>query len=506
MKNSDANECDAAVIVRFENIGKRFPGVQALRDVNLEIRRGACHALMGENGAGKSTLGKILAGLYRPDAGQIVFDGRPVAFNSPRDAFMAGIGIVHQELAFCENMTVAENLCLSNLPARFSFVARARMRQRAQSALATIGADLDVKALMAQLSVGQQQMVQIAGAVAGGARLIVFDEPTSSLSQIEAGRLFGLIKDLHARGITTIYVSHRLEEIFELCDTVTVLRDGCIVGTKPIGELNEKQLVEMMIGRPVAAYCLRHNNALPADELLRVENLSSPGKFKSISFGVRAGEIVGLAGLVGAGRTEVAMALFGLDPYASGNVFINGRKAPIRSPEQAMRYGIGLVPEDRKRCGLVLGMSVRENISLATLNQLALCGWVRRKKEYEQVKLYFDRLRVRAPHMNTIAATLSGGNQQKLVIARWLAAQCRVLIVDEPTRGVDVGAKAEIHGLIDQLAQGGGAILLISSDLPEVVNLADRVLVMRNGRLAGELPHAQATQSSILKLMAGVAA
>lgn len=493
-------------IIRFENISKRFPGVQALRDVSLEIRRGACHALMGENGAGKSTLGKILAGLYRPDEGRIVFNGRPVAFRSPRDAFLAGIGIVHQELAFCENMSVAENLCLSSLPEKFNFVLRSKMKAKASRALAAIGAGVDVDALMAELSVGQQQMVQIAGAVAGGAQIIIFDEPTSSLSQVEARRLFGLIKELRARGITSIYVSHRLEEIFELCDTVTVLRDGRLVDTKPTGGLNEKQLVEMMIGRSFEAYFSRRGAVARKEELLRVEDLSSPGKFNSISFSVRAGEIVGLAGLVGAGRTEVAQALFGLDPMARGRIFINGMRADIRSPCQAMRQGIGLVPEDRKRCGLVLGMSARENISLAILPKLASCGWVRLKREREQVQNFFDRLHVRAPHIHTVAASLSGGNQQKLVMARWLAACCRVLIVDEPTRGVDVGAKAEIHALIDQVAQGGSGILLISSELPEVINLSDRILVMRNGRLAGELPRAQATQSAVLKLMAGVAA
>jgi len=494
-------------IIRFEGIGKRFPGVQALQNVNLEIRQGACHALMGENGAGKSTLGKILAGLYQPDEGRVIFDGHAVSFHSPRDAFLAGIGIVHQELAFCENLSVAENLCLSNLPARAGFISRRLMKARAEQALAAIGANLNVETLMAELSMGQQQLVQIAGAMAGGARIIIFDEPTSSLSQVEAQRLFKLIKSLPARGITSIYVSHRLEEIFELCDTITVLRDGCVVATKPTSEISEKQLVEMMIGRSVEAYFPQHKaSAGGKTELLRVENLSSPGKFYSVSFCVNAGEIVGLAGLVGAGRTEIALALFGLDPQARGNVFINASKARITSPGEAMQYRIGLVPEDRKRCGLILGMSAGENISLAILKKMATCGWIRRKKENELARTYFDRLHVRAPHINTVAASLSGGNQQKLVIARWLAADCQLLIVDEPTRGVDVGAKAEIHGLIDHMAQSGSGILLISSELSEVINLSDRVLVMRNGRMAGELPRAQANQSAILKLMAGVAA
>ena len=493
-------------IIRFEAIRKCFPGVQALQNVSLAVRRGACHALMGENGAGKSTLGKILAGLYQPDEGRIIFDGKPVSFRNPRDAFLAGIGIVHQELAFCENLSVAENLCLGSLPSRLAFVSRSELRARAQHALAAIGAEINPGAIMAELSVGRQQMVQIAGAVAGGARVIIFDEPTSSLSQVEARRLFGLVKNLRSRGITSIYVSHRLEEIFELCDTVTVLRDGRLVDTRPIGELNEKKLVEMMIGRPVEAFFSRKGGGAPGNELLRVENFSSPGKFSSVSFSIRAGEIVGMAGLVGAGRTEVARAIFGLDPCARGAVYVGGMKQSIRAPGQAMLSGIGLVPEDRKRCGLVLGMTARENISLATLRKIAPLGWISFKRECEQVGVFFRRLKVRAPDVNTLAASLSGGNQQKLVIARWLAANCRVLIVDEPTRGVDVGAKAEIHALIDELARSGSAILLISSELPEVINLSDRVLVMRDGRLAGELCRAEASQANILKLMAGVAA
>ncbi|MDD5677737.1 MAG: sugar ABC transporter ATP-binding protein [Kiritimatiellae bacterium] len=494
-------------IIRFEGIGKRFPGVQALRGVNLEIRRGTCHALIGENGAGKSTLGKILAGLYQPDEGRLILDGRAVGFRSPRDAFLAGIGIVHQELAFCENLSVAENLCLGSLPAKRGFICRRSMKAMAEQTLAVIDASLNVETVMAELSMGQQQLVQIAGALAGGARIIVFDEPTSSLSQVEARRLFKLVKSLPARGITSIYISHRLEEIFELCDNITVLRDGCVVATKQASAVSEKELAAMMIGRSLDAYYPRRTTGSGGKtELLRVKNLSSPGKFSSISFSVNAGEIVGLAGLVGSGRTEVALALFGLDQQASGDVLINADKTLITSPGEAMRHRIGLVPEDRKRCGLILSMNARENISLAILEKTATFGWVRRKKENELAQTYFDRLRVCAPHVNALAASLSGGNQQKLVVARWLAADCRLLIMDEPTRGVDVGAKAEIHGIIDHMARSESGILLISSELPEVINLSDRVLVMRNGRLAGELPRKQASQGAILKLMAGVAA
>ncbi len=494
-------------LIRFEGIVKIFPGVQALQGISLEVRQGSCHALMGENGAGKSTLGKILAGLHRPDHGRIFIGGRAVDFRCPRDASLAGISIVHQELAFCENLSVAENLCLGNLPTRAGVLSRRQMHSRAKRALAAIGANLDVGTVMAELSVGRQQLVQIAGALAGGARIIIFDEPTSSLSQVESQRLFEVIKSLPARGITSIYISHRIEEIFELCDTITVLRDGCMVATRSTAEITQQQLVEMMIGRSVnAVFHHASKGAKCRSELLRVENLCSPGKYAQVSFTVNAGEIVGLAGLVGAGRTEIAQAIFGLDPLATGDVLINGNKAQIRSPSEAMQHRIGLVPEDRKRCGLVVSMSARENISLAILRKIANFGWIRRKTEKALSHTYFNRLNVRAPDIDTVVGSLSGGNQQKLVIGRWLAADCRLLIMDEPTRGVDIGAKSEIHALIDQMAQRGSGILLISSELSEIVNLSDRVLVMRDGHLVGELSHSQANQSRILKLMTGVAA
>jgi ABC-type sugar transport system ATPase subunit len=490
--------------VRFEHITRRFPGVQALTDVSLEIAAGSCHALCGENGAGKSTLGKILAGIHTPDDGRLFVHGREVHFASPRDALAAGVGMVHQELAFCDNLSVAENLCLGSLPSRGALLDREAMAERATAMLAEIGTTLDVRRAVGSLTIAQQQMVQIAMAVSGGARIIIFDEPTSSLSQVEADRLYDLIGRLKAGGVACIYVSHRMPEVFRLCDTVSVLRDGQHVGTRAISGLTEHELVQMMIGRPLAEY-VSAPNTVPGDEVLRVERLSSPGKFDDVSFSLRAGEVLGIAGLVGAGRSEVAQALFGLDPVRHGAIVLRGTPVRMDTPAAAIALGVGLVPEDRKRQGLVPQESALHNLSLAILRRLSRLGWLRRREERSVATEYFDRLRVRTPSLDTVVAGLSGGNQQKIVLARWLAARATVLILDEPTRGVDVGAKAEIHALIGELASRGSAILLISSELPELLTLATRIVVLRAGRLVGELTRDEATQDRLLRLMAGIA-
>jgi ABC-type sugar transport system ATPase subunit len=492
--------------IRFEHITRRFPGVLALDDVSFEIAAGSCHALCGENGAGKSTLGKILGGIHAPDEGRVVVFGEPVSFGGPQQALAAGVAIVHQELAFCENLSVAENLCLGSLPGRGPFLSREAMARRAAEMLRAIGATIDVNRLVGELSTGQQQMLQIAAAVGQGARVIVFDEPTSSLSQHEAERLYTLIASLRERGVTLIYVSHRMDEIFRLCDAITVLRDGGHVSTQPAAALSEASLVAAMIGRPLDDYYPRHLDGEAGKELLRVETLSSPARFHDVSLSLRAGEVVGLAGLVGAGRSEVARALFGLDPEATGQVWIDGVPGLPRSPAAAMHAGVALVPEDRKRQGLVLSMSALSNATLPTLGALSRLTFIRQRAERALARSYFDRLRVRVSALDALAAGLSGGTQQKLVLAKWLAARCRVLILDEPTRGVDVGAKAEIHALIDELASAGSAVLLISSELPEVLHLSTRIIVLRDGRIAGELPRAQATQAGLMRLMAGAAA
>jgi ABC-type sugar transport system ATPase subunit len=491
--------------IEFEHVVKTFGGVTALDDVSMVIAEGECHALVGENGAGKSTLGKVLAGIHQPDSGTVRIAGQPVRFRSPADASRAGIGMVHQELAFCPDLSVAENLCLGRYPRRFGFWLDCRaMVREAERRLREIGASLDVRQPMRHLSTAQEQMVQIAAAVGGGARILVFDEPTSSLSQAESEHLFALIEGLKARGVTMIYVSHRLPEVFRLCDRVSVLRDGHYVGTLGRREATQESVVQMMIGRSLSQYFPKHLETEPGRAVLGVSALTSPGKFQDVSFTVRAGEIVGFAGLVGSGRSEVARAIFGLDRAADGVVEVDGRRLKLGSAREAMRRGVALVPEDRKRQGLVLTLSGRFNFSMALLDRLSRWGFMDGSRERREAEAYFARLAVKTPSLDTPVSALSGGNQQKVVLAKWLARKSHVLIVDEPTRGVDVGAKAAIHALLDGLAREGMGILLISSELPEVLNLSGRILVMREGRLVGELSRAEATQGALLGLMAGV--
>jgi ABC-type sugar transport system ATPase subunit len=493
--------------LEFRGISKRYPGVLALDGVSLTVEKGSCHALMGENGAGKSTLGKILAGIVPADRGEILLEDRVLELPSPLAARAAGIAMVHQELAFCPNLSVAENLCLGDLPRNaLGWLDRGTLRTRARAMLASINARIDPDALIGSLSTGEEQLVQVAAAVGTGARVIVMDEPTSSLSLGEARELFRLLGDLRARGITIIYVSHRMEEIFALCDAITVLRDGRHVQTQPLRETSPAQVVRQMIGRELLGRTHSHLDRAPGEIALEVRGLSHPPRFTEISLSVRAGEIVGLAGLIGAGRSETAQAILGLDPDATGSVVVDGRPLPGGSIRAALAAGIGLVPEDRKRQGLVLDLNCRENISLAALPALTRAGWVRRAAERTLGRRFTDRLRVKTPGLETGVGTLSGGNQQKIALAKWLARGCSVLIVDEPTRGIDVGAKAEIYQLLDELACEGKAILMISSELPELIGLCRRILVMREGSLVGEVPRARFSEARLMGLMAGVAA
>lgn len=494
--------------VQFRAITKTFGGVTALSEVSLGLARGECHGLMGENGAGKSTLGKVLAGIHKPDSGELLIEGRAHAFSSPRDALAAGVAMVHQELAFCPDLSVAENLCLGRYPRRAGglLLDHAAMRRRAEELLSAIGVSLDVTQPMSTLSTAQEQLVQIAAAVGTNPQILVFDEPTSSLSATDADALFVLIEDLKKRGLTLIYVSHRMPELFRLCDRMSILRDGRYVGTLAKSEMTHDAVVQMMIGRSVTEYFPKHLDSAPGATVLSVRDLSSPGKFRDVTFEVRAGEIVGFAGLVGSGRSEIAQALFGLDSRATGTVQIDGQPLALGSVKTSLAAGVGLVPEDRKRQGCVLGMPCRANISMAILDRVRRLGiLLDRAREQSVATDYFARLKVKAASLDAPVNSLSGGNQQKIVIAKWLARGGRLLIVDEPTRGVDVGAKAAIHELIDELARSGLAVILISSELPEVINLSSRILVMRDGHLAGELPRAAATQESVLRLMTGVA-
>ena len=489
--------------VGFRGISKRFPGTVALNDVSFDVMPGACHGIMGETGAGKSTLGKILAGIHRPDEGSLLVEGVKRHFHSPLDAQRAGVAIVHQELSFCPNLSVAENICLSHLPSHGGRLDWPKLHERARFYLEQAGAECDPHEELGRLSTGQTQLVQIAAALATGAKILVMDEPTSSLSAMEAQGLVGLIARLRRNGATILYVSHRMDEIFRLCDVVTVMRDGQHVATMPLAQTNEAELVRLMIGRSWQKMFPEHIDRAAGPERLRLEKFSSPGKFHDINFSIRSGEVLGVAGLVGSGRSEIALGIFGLDPKVSGRVVVDGAEAHPRSPRDAMKLGIGLVSEDRKGQGLVLGMECGENITLSSLDRLSRGGVIRGSSERGVIANFFEKLHVKAASSQVPAQTLSGGNQQKLVLAKWLARESRVLILDEPTRGVDIGAKGEIHRLIDELAAAGHAILMISSELPEVLNLSTRVIVMRGGRLVAELARAEATAEVVLKWMAG---
>lgn len=491
-------------MIAIKNISKNFGGVAALVDVSLEIRRGECHALMGENGAGKSTLGKVLAGVHRADSGEVRINDVAHRFTSPRDALAAGVGMVHQELAFCPQLSVAENLVMGRYPRRGPMLDRRAMRAEAVRMLTRIGAQqLDVDQPIAELSTAQEQLVQIAAAVGSGADVIIFDEPTSSLAEPDAQRLFALIDSLKAEGKTIVYVSHRMPEIFRLSDRISVLRDGRYVGTLDRASATHDALVRMMVGRSVESIDPKHPSKSAGTIALEVKSLSRRSAFADINFAVRKGEIVGLAGLVGAGRSEIARAIFGLDRYDGGSISLDGESLTPAKVRANMQAGVCLVPEDRKRQGLVLGMGGQENVSLSLLDRLRRFFWLDARLLRSITQQFFGRLAVKTASLDAPVSTLSGGNQQKVVLAKWLARQPKLLIVDEPTRGVDVGAKRAIHELLDELACAGVPILLISSELPELIALSSRILVLREGRIVGEIPRAAADEETVLRYMTG---
>ncbi len=505
-------------MIEFRDVSKSFGGVAALDRVSFRVESGECHGLMGENGAGKSTLGKVLCGIHRPDSGEVRIDGVSRRLRSPADAREAGVAMVHQELALCADLSVAENLCLGRYPRRQAvglrwLLDRGAMARRARDLLARIGVELDVEAPVGSLSTAQEQLVQVAAAVGTGADVLVFDEPTSSLSEAESEHLFGLIEDLRRRGLTLLYVSHRLPEVFRLCDRMTVLRDGRHVQTVPREGTDPDQLVRLMIGRDLERAPAARAPAPEVPVVLDVRGLSSPGLFDDVCLSVRAGEILGVAGLVGAGRSDVLRALFGLDGSARGDVRVADREGrlqrlPLGDVTRAMAAQLALVPEDRKREGLVLSSSVLHNASLSRLDALR-GGWRRagcidRGAERRQTTEALTRLDVRAASLDLPVGDLSGGNQQKIVLAKWLMRTARVLLVDEPTRGVDVGAKASIHELLAEHAATGACVVLVSSELPELLALASRIVVMRGGRLVGEVARDDADEESLMRLMAGV--
>ena len=487
-------------VVRLRGVSKEFPGVLAVNGVDLEILPGEVHAVAGENGAGKSTLMKLLSQVERPTAGEVEISGETVAFRGPGHAQSLGVAMVYQEFALAPHLSVAENLFLGREPARAGFINRGREKEEAIELLRRVGLEVDPGRLVSSLTVAQQQRVEIAKALAIDAKVVIMDEPTATLAEKEIEELFGVIRDLASRGIAILYISHKLDEIFRITDRVTVMRDGQIVSTMPTGELDEDRLVRMMVGRQLG-------NLYPKPEveieevILRVEGISRGNFLQDCSFDVRGGEILGFAGLVGAGRSELARAVFGADPIDSGTVELEGKQLNIKNPRAAIEAGIGYLTEDRKGEGLALQLGVHENTTLANLPTRA--GFLNLKAELRTARRRRDELNIRTPSLRRKVQLLSGGNQQKVVVAKWLETRARVLFFDEPARGIDVGAKAEMFGLIGNLAREGRAIVLISSYLPELLNMCDRIVVMRQGRIAGELRQEEFSEERIITLATG---
>ena len=487
-------------VLVLRNVSKEFAGVRALNDVTLAARSGEVLALIGENGAGKSTLLRVMSGAHNADAGQIILDGEPVTFASPAVARRNGIRVVSQEPEIMRDLNVAENVYAGNLPRRGRLVDWARLMADVETDIERAGFQgmLDPSTLGRDLSPAQRQMVEILRALIGEPRVIAFDEPTSSLSDHEAEQLFNLIRRLAASGVAIIYVSHRMREIFGVATRVLVLRDGRVVGERLLSETDQAELVRMMVGRDLTALFQHTPHAL-GRTVLSLRNVTS-ADVENVSLDVRAGEVVVLAGLVGAGRTELARAIMGDLPITSGEIFVDDERMTPASPRDAIRAGLCLAPEERKTQALLMKRSIRDNITLAIIGQISRFHVVRRREERTVASHYAVELRVRTPSLENEVSTLSGGNQQKVVLARWLARRCKLLILDEPTRGVDVGAKADIYAIIDRLAADGAAVLAISSELPEVLGLADRVVVMKHGRITGELMRAEASEEKILRL------
>ncbi len=480
-------------------MGKRFPGVVALDGVDLALLPGQVHALMGENGAGKSTLIKILAGVYRPDSGTICIAGEELSLNSPRDALARGIKVVFQEIALIEEFSVAENIFLGEYPVGPTGSIRwDRIRADAAALFDRIGFRVDPAARVRDLPMSQQQMVEIARALARDARIVVMDEPTSSLTPAEVDQLFAVIRRLTALGIAVLYVSHKLDEIFAIADTVTVLRDGRHISTKPRADHTEETLIHDMIGRRIEALYPRTRGPATDREILRVENLSAPSGLRNITFTAHAGEVVGFFGLMGAGRTELAKAIVGFDPIRTGTITIDGQRLSPHDTATSVGLGIGLLTEDRKREGLMLDLPVVQNATLAALGKWARGPFVDAAAERRATQDYVTRFSIRTPSLDQPVRLLSGGNQQKVLIARWLMRGLKVIVVDEPTRGIDVGAKSEIFALIDELAAAGLAVVMMTSEMPELLGLSDRIMVMAGGRITAEFPVATATQEAIL--------
>ena len=489
----------------MQSIYKRFGGTVALRDVSMSASIGEIHALVGENGAGKSTLMNVLSGAVTPDSGRIVIGGAPVTMSTPHQANRLGIRAVHQEFSLVPHLTIAENILMGRLPNSGGLWVHWRQaRSQARTILSGLGfTALDARTRVSRLSVSHQQVVEIAKALAEKPRILILDEPSAVLSKDELALLFSLIRRLKAEGTLVLYISHRLEEVFEIADRITVLRDGEVVGTVPTVSVSQDDLIRMMVGRSVEEIYPRRS-VPPGEEVLCVEDLGREGEFQKVTFSVRRGEVVGMFGLVGSGRTAVARSIFGAEPATSGRISVQGKPVRLRSPRDAVNAGVSLVTEDRKRDGLVMSCSVRDNVSLASLPRMGHGMFLDTARQTVLVQEKVDALAVRTAALGRSVRTLSGGNQQKVVLAKWLLSQPKVLLLDEPTRGVDIGAKVEIYHLINSLVETGVGVLLISSEMPEVLGMSDRILVMREGRLVGNLDRAEANEEILLQHAAGV--
>jgi inositol transport system ATP-binding protein len=486
------------------DITKEFPGVKALDNVQLKVKKGTVHALMGENGAGKSTLMKILIGIYTPDSGKIIFDGQELKVSTIKNALDKGISMIHQELSPIPNMTVAENIFLGREPS-YKFTGWVKMKEleeKTKQLFEKLEIDIDPNAKMSDLSIANTQMVEIAKAISYNSKLIIMDEPTSAITEKEVHHLFKIIRSLKKEGVSIIYITHKMDELAQITDEVTVLRDGKYIGTKSSDQITKDELIEMMVGRELNQI-FRKQQVEIKEVALSIKQLSKKGKFENISFEVRKGEIIGFAGLMGSGRTEVLESIFGITLPDSGEVYINGKKVNIRSTRDAIKYGMGLLTEDRKLSGLFLPLSVQDNMITVTVNQYTKGGFLNEKKIQDDCQRLSEQLAIKTPSLRQLIKNLSGGNQQKALIARWLLQDPDILFLDEPTRGIDVGAKSEIYNLIFELAKKGKAIVVVSSELPEILGLSDRIIVMHEGRKMGELSRQEATQERIMELATG---
>ena len=489
------------VILEMRNIDKSFPGVHALNDVSIDVRRGEVLALMGENGAGKSTLMKVLTGIYTKDSGSIIYEGKEVEFHNAREAQDAGIVIVHQELNMMGHLTVAQNIFIGREFKKGIRIDDKKMNEEAAKLFKMLNINIDPTETMSNLTVGKQQMCEIAKAISHDAKVIVFDEPSSALTEAEIEELFKIIRDLREKNMGIIYISHRMDEIKVITDRVTVMRDGCYVGTLITKDCTKDDIINMMVGRVIYEEP-KSCSQVPEDApvVLKVDHLNAGRLVQDVSFELRKGEILGFSGLMGAGRTETARAIFGADPKESGDIYVNGKKVEINSPQEAVKCGIGYLSEDRKRFGIVVQKTVAENSTMASLERYLKNLFIDKKAERETAVQYVSKLNIKTPGVDQLVVNLSGGNQQKVVLAKWLVRDCDILIFDEPTRGIDVGAKSEIYKLINSLAQSGKSIIMISSEMQEILRMSDRVVVMCEGRKTGELPIEEATQEAIMNL------